>query len=555
MEHIYKVTFNKENVFEVVEGTPLYEIAVKVQKYFNYPIMVGRIDNDILGLDYLINKNCSVEFYDRSSYIGNDVYSNSVYMVLILAIRHILGNNADVEISNSIDNGVCCKIINHEFNKKLLDDIKDEMENISNQNLIFTSIIVRRTEAIKLLKKMKVMDKANVLKYMTSNYITIYRLDDYYDSFFSKLAYSTKDITEYKLTYIKDNSFVISTPSEEHPDSVLTFRNVPKIFDTYTSYDEWCKKIGIDVAADLNKMVSNGNAKYAIRMAELNYEKQLIDIAEDIYNKKESVKMVLLAGPSSSGKTTSAKKLSLYLETKGFNTITLSTDDYFLNRDDTPKLENGDYDFENIEAIDLKLFNSHLTRLLKGDKVLVPEYNFVEGKKEYKKNYVQLGENDILVIEGLHCLNERLTDSIPRKNKYKIFIAPFAQLNIDRHNRIHTTDTRKLRRIIRDNRTRGRNAADTLRMWPNIRAGELKWIYPFQNDADKVLNSSLIYELSILKVYAMPLLYAVDEDDEMYPEALRLIVCLMNILPIPADDVPRDSILREFIGNSGFYDV
>src|SRR5574344_431067 len=555
MEHIYKVTFNKENVFEVVEGTPLYEIAVKVQKYFNYPIMVGRIDNDILGLDYLINKNCSLELYDRSSYIGNDVYSNSVYMVLILAIRHILGNNADVEISNSIDNGVCCKIINHEFNKKLLDDIKDEMKNISNQNLIFTSIIVRRTEAIKLLKKMKVMDKANVLKYMTSNYITIYRLDDYYDSFFSKLAYSTKDITEYKLTYIKDNSFVISTPSEEHPDSVLTFRNVPKIFDTYTSYDEWCKKIGIDVAADLNKMVSNGNAKYAIRMAELNYEKQLIDIAEDIYNKKESVKMVLLAGPSSSGKTTSAKKLSLYLETKGFNTITLSTDDYFLNRDDTPKLENGDYDFENIEAIDLKLFNSHLTRLLKGDKVLVPEYNFVEGKKEYKKNYVQLGENDILVIEGLHCLNERLTDSIPRKNKYKIFIAPFAQLNIDRHNRIHTTDTRKLRRIIRDNRTRGRNAADTLRMWPNIRAGELKWIYPFQNDADKVLNSSLIYELSILKVYAMPLLYAVDEDDEMYPEALRLIVCLMNILPIPADDVPRDSILREFIGNSGFYDV
>jgi uridine kinase len=263
----------------------------------------------------------------------------------------------------------------------------------------------------------------------------------------------------------------------------------------------------------------------------------------------------LLAGPSSSGKTTTAKKLALYLENKGFNTITISTDDYFLDRDETPKNANGEYDFESINAIDLKLFNSHLTKLLKGEKVLIPEFDFVNGVKEFKKNYVKMDSNDVLVIEGLHCLNEKLTSAIPRKNKYKIFIAPFAQLNIDNHNRIHTSDTRRLRRIIRDNRTRGRSAAETLRMWSNIRNGEFKWIYPYQNDADTVINSALPYELGVLKTYVEPLLYSVDEEDEMYPEALRLINVLRNVLPITSDYIPSDSVIREFIGGSGFYDI
>lgn len=555
MAKMIKVNFRNLVTLEIEENTKVIEIAKMCQKYFNYAIMLAKVDNDIVGLDYELTKKCDIDFYDRTSYQGNDVYSNSAYMIMILAIRRVLGRDADVNISNSIDNGVYCELLNHELNKDLVSKIEEEMYKIVDEDLIYTTMNVRRTDAIKFYKRNKAMDKVKLLKYISNSYITLYRLDDYYDYFFSKMAYSTKDIDCFKLTYIKDNTFVISTPSIENPDNILPFKNIPKILKSFIESEAFGTRIGIQNAADLNEMVSESNTKYAIRMAELNYENELMNIADEIYKRKDTVKMVLLAGPSSSGKTTSAKKLSLYLETKGFHTITLSTDDYFLEREETPLDEMGEYDFESIYAIDIKLFNSHLSKLLKGEKVLIPEYNFIEGKKEYKKNYIKMNENDILIVEGLHALNEDLTFSIDRKNKYKIFIAPFTQLNIDYHNRIHTSDTRRLRRIIRDNRTRGRNAADTLRMWSSIRRGEFKWIYPFQNDADGIINSSLVYELAVLKTYVEPLLYSVSEEDEMYGEALRLINVLRNVLPIPSDDVPQDSVLREFIGGSGFYDI
>lgn len=553
MARIVKVCY-KDQVFEVEEGTKLNDIALKVANYYNYPIMVAKVDNDIVGLDFEISRKCNVEFYDRSSYVGNDVYANSAYMILILAIKRLYGKDHDVKIKNTIDNGVCCEA-DFKLDKEMLTKIKHEMDSIVKENLIYTSLNVRRSEAIKYFKKNKVMDKANVLKYISNSYVTLYRLDDYYDYFFSKLAYSTKDIKDYRLTYIDEDKFIISTPSLEHPDQVLTYKNVPKVLASFKASAMFGRQIGISNAADLNKVVSNNNAKHAIRMAELHYEKQLMDLADDIYNRKDSVKIVLLAGPSSSGKTTSAKKLSLYLETRGFHTITLSTDDYFLDRDETPLDAEGELDFESIHALDLKLFNSHLSKLLKGEKVLLPEYNFVDGVKEFNKRYEKMNENDILVIEGLHALNEDLTAAIPRRNKYKIFIAPFTQLSIDNHNRIHTSDTRRLRRIIRDSRTRGHDAASTLRMWKKIRSGEFKWIYPYQNDADGIIDSALVYELGVLKTYVEPLLYGVEEDDEMYPEAIRLINILRNVLPIPSDYVPRDSVIREFIGGSGFYDI
>ncbi len=555
MARMYKVNFRDIETFEVEESTPIMDIVSKVQKYYNYPIVVAKVDNDIVGLDYEICKKCDVEFYDLSSHLGNDVYSNSVYMMMILAIKRIFGPEADVEISNSIDNGVCCEFLNGDLTKEKVSKIKEEMDKIRKEDLFYTPLNVRRTDAIKYFKKKKIADKVNVLKYISNSYVTLYRLDDYYDYFFSKLAHSTKDIISYKLTYVKDNIFILSTPSVEHPDEVLPYKNVPKVLSTFEKAEKFGRQIKVSNAADLNYISSIGDIKRIIRLSELNYEKELIDVAENIYMKKDSVKLVLLAGPSSSGKTTTAKKLALYLENKGFNTITISTDDYFLDRDETPKNANGEYDFESINAIDLKLFNSHLTKLLKGEKVLIPEFDFVNGVKEFKKNYVKMDSNDVLVIEGLHCLNEKLTSAIPRKNKYKIFIAPFAQLNIDNHNRIHTSDTRRLRRIIRDNRTRGRSAAETLRMWSNIRNGEFKWIYPYQNDADTVINSALPYELGVLKTYVEPLLYSVDEEDEMYPEALRLINVLRNVLPITSDYIPSDSVIREFIGGSGFYDI
>jgi len=553
MTHLIKVTY-KDQTFEVEEGTKVIEIARKVKNHYNFPIMVAKVDNDIVGLDFELLKKCDVDFYDRSSYVGNDVYSNSAYMILILAIKKLYGNACDVQIKNTIDNGVCCET-NFKLEKEMLTNIKHEMDNIVKEDLIFTPLNVRRTDAIRYFKKVKVIDKANVLKYISNSYVTLYRLDDHYDYFFSKLAYSTKDIMDYKLTYIDEEKFIISTPSIETPETVLTYKNIPKVLKSFEDSSKFGKKINIENAADLNKTVSEGNAKHVVRMAELNYENKLMNIADEIYNRKDSVKVVLLAGPSSSGKTTSAKKLSLYLETKGFNVVTLSTDDYFLDRKDTPKDINGEYDFESINALDLRLFNSHLNKLLKGEKVLIPEYNFVDGVKEYNKKYVKMGDKDILLIEGLHSLNEELTSAVPRKNKFKIFVAPFTQLSIDNHNRIHTSDTRRLRRIVRDNRTRGRNAADTLRMWKKVRNGEFKWIYPYQNDADGVIDTALIYELGVLKTYVEPLLYSVEEDDEMYPEAIRLINILRNVLPIPSDYVPQDSIIREFIGGSGFYDI
>jgi len=369
---------------------------------------------------------------------------------------------------------------------------------------------------------------------------------------FSELAESTRDLSDFKLTYIKKNGFVISYPNYENPSFTLDYVHKPLVYKTFKEYSEWGETVGVSNASDLNKIVSLGKANDIIRLSETHYEGQLANISEQIYNNKENIKIVLLAGPSSSGKTTTAKKLGIYLQSKGFKTHYVSIDDYFLEKEETPKDANGEYDFESINSIDLKLFNKHLTKLLKGEKILMPEYNFILGKKEYKKRYIQLAEKDILIIEGLHGLNELLTQSIDRKNKFKIFICPHTQINVDNHNYVHTTDTRKLRRMVRDNKTRGKSSTDTLKMWKKIRNGEMKYIFPFQQDIDAIINSSMAYEIGVLKTYAEPLLFSVDEKDEMYPEAIRLINLLRNFLPIPSDDIPRDSVLREFIGKSGF---
>lgn len=552
MTKMIKLNFRDIETIEVEENTPLFEVSRKLKKYFNYPIMGGRFNNETVGLDMLVSKKGNIDFYDLSSQEGNTIYSHSVHFLMVVATKKLLGEKVNVTIENSIDNGVYCEIKNDKVNKTVIDKIKDKMEEMVKDELNFINMNVRRTEAIKYFKEQGQLDKANVLKYISNSYITLYRLDDIYDYFFSTLAYSTKVLKDFKLTYIKDNGFVLSVPTINHPDFTLGYKHIPLVFDTFYQYSKWGETIGIVNASDLNDYVVKGNYNKVIRLAELNYEKQLMDIADKIYERKNNVKLVLLAGPSSSGKTTSAKKLCNYLESLGFHTHVLSTDDYFKERKDSPKDENGEYDFECLQAIDTNLFNRQLAQLLDGEKVSIPKFNFIAGKKEYKNNYLQLEKDDVIVIEGLHCLNEELTMSIPRKNKFKIFIGPFTQLNIDDHNRIHTSDTRRLRRIVRDNKHRGYGASETLKMWPKIREGEFKYIFPYQNDADAVINSALIYELGVLKVYAEPLLYAVSEDDLMYPEAIRLINFLRNFLPIPSDEVPRDSILREFIGGSGY---
>lgn len=553
MEKLIKVEYKEGLIKEYPENTSLSEIAHSFQSRYNYPILIAKVDNVIEELAYNVTKKCSIDFYDRSSIFGHTVYSHGVHFLMIVAIKKVLGNDAEVIIQHSIDKGVYCEIVNKEINKDIIKQIESKMEELVKQDYNFIKLSVSRKDAMNFFRKKKQNDKVEVFKYISNTYINLYRLDEYYDYFFSEMPYSTRVLDEFKLTYIKDNGFVLSYPTINNPKYTDDYSHHKMMFDAFLDYTNMGKTVGISNAADLNNIVSLGKYNDVIQLAEANYNSQLAKTADIIYNKKDKVKIILLAGPSSSGKTTTARKLEVYLKARGFKTHSISTDDYFLNRIDTPKKANGDYDFESLKAVDTDLFNKHLLKLLAGEKVLIPEYNFVLGEREYKGRTLQLGENDIVIIEGLHALNPELTLAIDDSNKFKIYISPLTQLNIDNHNRIHTSDTRRLRRIIRDNKYRGWNAADTLRNWKNILEGEEEYVFPYQNKADIIINSALIYELGVLKTYAEPLLFSVNEDDEVYPEAIRLINFLRNFLPIPSDDVPKESVLREFIGGSCFH--
>ena len=552
MAKLIKVNFRGIETKEFLQGTTLEEISDSFKKYYNYPILLAKKNNHLTELTHEVEANCDIDFLDRSSEEGQRVNAHSLQFLLILAAKKILGYETDVHIENSLDHGVYCEITGAAIEKPILKKIEEKMKEIIELDLKFTKVSVARLDAIEFFKRKKRMDKVNMLKYISNSFVNLYRLDDVYDYFFSELAQSTNDLSDFKLTYIKNNGFVLSYPTAANPEKTLDYVHKAMVHETFYNYTAWARTVGVSNASDLNRIVSLGQYNDIIRLAETHYEGQLAIIAEQVYQNKDNIKLVLLAGPSSSGKTTTAKKLGIYLQSKGFHTNYVSIDDYFLEKDQTPKDENGEYDFESIEALDLDLFNKHLVKLLNGEKVLMPEYNFVLGKKEYKKRYLQLEKNDILIIEGLHGLNDRLTSSIKRKNKFKVFICPYTQINIDNHNYVHTSDTRKLRRIVRDNKTRGKSSSETLKMWTKIHAGEMKNIFPFQSDIDAIINSALVYEIGVLKTYAEPLLFSVDEKDEMYPEAIRLINLLRNFLTIPSDDIPRDSVLREFIGKSGF---
>lgn len=552
MNKMIKIEYNN-NIYEFMEDTTLKEISEKFKGDFAYPILVARVDNEIEELTYKVGKKCKIDFYDRSSLLGNAVYSRAVHFMMIVAIKKVLGADAEVRIEHSIDKGVYCTLENKEITENKLKKVEEKMYEIVNTDYKFVKLNVSRRDAIQYFKNKHQMDKVKVFKYISNTFINLYRLDDYYDYFFSNMPYSTKVLDDFKLTYINKSGFVLSYPSVENPKYTKDYSHHEKLFNAFLEYTNMGKILDVTNAADLNEVVTTGNYNYLIQLAEARYNSQLSNVA-DIISKNKNIKVVLLAGPSSSGKTTTSKKLEIYLRAHGFRTHSISTDDYFLDLKDTPKKPNGDYDFESIRAVDTDLFNKQLLKLLNGEKVLLPEYNFILGSREYKKKYLQLKENDIIVIEGLHALNPELTLAIDDINKFKIYISPLTQLNIDNHNRIHTSDTRRLRRIIRDNKYRGYNATETLKSWKNITEGEEEYVFPYQNDADVIINSALIYELGVLKTYAEPLLFSVSEEDEVYPEAIRLINFLRNFLPIPSDDVPKDSVLREFIGGSCFND-
>ena len=547
-----KLKYKNTYLEEIPEDTTLYEVTKKVKDDFKYPIVGARLGEFIVGLNTKVTNNEKVEFYDLGTTIGNRIYSRSLEFLVTVATKKVLGDETDILINYSLENGIYCEIIGQRITKVTAEKIKAQMHKMVAQKFTFKEMLVDRFDAIKYFKRHHQMDKVDGLRYMTNRTVTLYSLDGIYDYFFGPLVYNTGLLDKFGMLYLKENSFILTYPSVNDPNTVDEYINHKLTFDTYKSFQEWGRSIGISTVPDLNKICTEGKYVDMLRLFETHYEDQLSLIAETIYKKKDKIKIILLAGPSSSGKTTTAKKLSLYLKVKGITCHKISLDDYFVDRDKAPRDENGDLDFSSIESIDTTLFNSHLNKLLTGHKVSMPTFDFITGKKEYNDNYLKLEEGEILIIEGIHTLNEKLTKDIPRENKFKIFMSPLIHLKLDNHNRVHTTDVIKIRRIVRDNQFRGTNAETTLAMWPNVDKEARLSIYPYQDDADAMINSSLGYELSVLRIYAEPLLYGIDSSSPQYPEAIRLINLLRNFLPITSEVVPKDSILREFIGGSVF---
>lgn len=526
----------------------LEDISKDFQENYSETIIMAEVNGRPYELNYKVTDDVTVDFFDLTSPTGNRVYESGLIFVLEKACLNML--NSEIEVKYSIDKGIYIKTYK-KITKEDLDKVSREMKEIVKRNLPIQKNLVNRLEAIEYYKSTKSYDKVNVLKYSVNTNVNLYRLMDIYNYFFSYLPVSTGALKEFKLTYIDQNSFVLRYPNIYYLNKIPVYKHHDKLFNEFKKYDEWSEKLGIENVSSLNNKVTKGNVDDIVLLSENIQNNSLFKIAETIYNNKK-LKLILLAGPSSSGKTTTSKKLELFLKGFGLNPIAISIDNYFVDRDKTPRLPDGSYDFESLNSINVELFNKNLKDLLDGKEVTLPVYNFITGKSELSDESIKLGEKEILIVEGLHALNEELTYSIDRKNKYKIYLCPLTVLSLDNHNRIRTTDNRLLRRIVRDNRTRGYSASDTLSSWGKVREGEEKYVFPFQDEADVIFNTSLIYELGVLKTYAEPLLYSVEENDPMYKEAVRLLNLLKNILPISNDYIPVDSIVREFIGGGYF---
>jgi len=544
------ITFENGNKKEYRKGIKLSEIIDDIKETLEYDIIIGKFKNQIVGYDDSLIKSGTLYLYDINTSLGNKIYEKGLIYLFISAVNDLFKENNLVKIRHSIDKGVFCEITK-EINEEDTLKIKEIMKEKVKKAIPFSKIETSRLEAIEYYKNQKRYDKAKTLLYNTSSVISLYKFEGMYNYVLGELPHDTSVLKSFDLTLINGKGIVLRYPSVYDNAKIVKYTHHEKYFNSLEEYAAWGEILNITTLGELNEAIINGNSGDIIQLSEIVQDYKLLNIAEQIVLNKDDIKVVLISGPSSSGKTTTSKKLSLYLRTLGLNPKPLSIDDYYLDRKDTPIDEFGNPDYESLNAIDVKLFNSQLDRLLKGEKVTVPTYDFIEGKKIYK-NTTELKEKDILVIEGLHALNEELTKGLPKKRKFKIYISPLTFLNIDNDNRISMTDIRLLRRMIRDNRTRGYSPDKTFESWGDVRKGEEKYVFPFQDEADVIFNSSLAYELGVLKTYVEPLLFSIKEDSEYYLTALRLIELLKFVLPIPSDNVPKISILREFIGNSYF---
>ena len=530
------------------KGTTIEEVSRQFSINYKYPILISYVDNRLVELNKVLEKDCSLSFIDCSSRTGSRIYVKGLIFLLMCAIKELYGYNYSFKVCHSIDKGVRIRCL-FDLTEEKLEEIKNKMIELVNLNLPIKKCIVKKKEAINYFKQTTNTSVANNYYYTTSNYVTLYKLNNMYGYFYSQMPINTKVFKSFALKYLGNNEFVLQYPTLN--GEIPSYIEHKKITEAFNKNYKSAKKLNIFTSSDINRIIAEGKINDIITLNEVIANNELLDLARQIAEQSSRVKVVLIAGPSSSGKTTTSRKLSMFLNTFGLNPKPISLDDYFLPREETPKLPNGDYDFESLRAIDIDLFNNQLKKLLNNEEVIIPTFNFKTGIPEFNKS-LKLNDNDIIIIEGLHCLNEELTKSIPKENKYKVYVSPLTDLNVDNYNMVSTSDNRLLRRMVRDNRTRGYSAEYTIKTWSRVRDGEEKYVFPYQEEADFVVNSALIYEIGALRQYAEPLLYNIDINSPYYEEARRLLRFLNMFLVVPTENIPKESILREFIGGSYF---
>lgn len=538
---------------EIPAEMTLLELAQEVQKKGEPLIVAARVDNVLRDLQTSVGDFHTIELVDTKSEFGRRIYRRSVVFLLIMAVRELYPE-VEVVVQFTAHKGLYCAIQSpFDVKESVVRALEQRMREIVAENRPIVKKRLQREEVVQLFKKSEQIEKANLVMSLETEKASLYYCGEFYDYLFGPMVSATGVLDKFALDAMP-GGVLLRTPEPSAPEIVPAFKAQPKFGSILMEAERWASVLHCDYVSDLNRYIRRGEVADIIHVSEALHEKKIAEIADHIASNIKELRLILIAGPSSSGKTSFAQRLRIQLRVNGIEPISISLDDYFRNWEDTPRTKEGAYDFENIGALDVELFNDHLVRLLNGEEVILPHYNFLTGKREAGSEHLSIAPTSPLIVEGIHGLNEALTASVPRGKKYKIYISALTQLNIDAHNRIPTTDARLLRRMVRDYQFRGAYALKTLRQWPDVRAGEEKNIFPFQEEADAMFNSALIYELAVLKRYAVPLLEMVPRDVPEYTKANRLLDFCRCFSDITEEyDIPNNSLLREFIGKSIFF--
>ncbi len=543
-----------DKTHEVEEGVSLEELAAKYGTCEKGDIVLAYMDNHLCELYKTVQESTEVRFVSTAEKIGFDTYKRSMILMMMKAFRDVLrakGATGRIRVLFSVSKGFYCELESREVNlsQELLNEVEDKMRELVRADIPIVKNTYKSHDLMKRFEAQGRKDKVQLFKYRRASNANVYRLDDFEDYYYGFMVTSTRYLKLFAL-YAYEDGFVLQLPARSNLEEIAEFNPQKKLFSVLKQADDWGVMLNVDTVGGLNDAIANGEINDLMLVQEALQEKNIAKIAERIC--KEDKKIILIAGPSSSGKTSFSHRLSIQLRAMGMRPHPVALDNYFVNREHTPKDENGNYDFECLEAVDVAQFNEDMMRLLNGEEVKMPTFNFLLGKREYRGNTLKLEESDVLVIEGIHGLNPKMSERLPDDSKFKIYISALTQLNVDEHNRVATTDGRLIRRIVRDARTRGNTAQMTISMWESVRRGEEHNIFPYQEEADVMFNSALIYELSVIKPYVEPLLFAIPKDAKEYQEAKRLLKFLDYFLGVGSENIPNNSILREFVGGSCF---